>query len=248
MQKLSVQHVMTARPVLAGPLYHQIHELIRDRITSGEWSGTQSLPNEADLAREYRVSVGTMRKALELLGQSKLITRKQGLGTFVNSQAMDPALRFSSWVEGGNQQHETTLRVLSAAVDVSSEDIAERLGLKKRSAILRLEVLNAVGTQGASINTYLLPTRLFEDFQGLNHQETIDAVSILREVMTRAAQCIDLIDVAKVYGSQAELLGVGDETPVLKIERTGYDAENSKLFLCTKYTRLNGAHYSATVR
>jgi GntR family transcriptional regulator len=248
MQKFVERQHVPPRPMLVGPLYHQISELIRDRIVSGEWSSSKTLPNEADLARSYQVSIGTIRKALELLGQANLIVRKQGLGTFVNFNSMDPNLRFSNWVERGIQQGEVTRRVLKAAVGAANDDVAERLGLRKQSPMFHLELLNSVGAQGVSINSYVIPMRLLEHFPDLLSGENADTAAILREVMARVARCIDLVDVATVHGNQAELLEVVDDAAVLKISRTGYDAEDATVFLCTRYTRLNGAHYSAVVQ
>ncbi len=76
-----LHHEQLSRPQLAGPLYFQIQQLLRARILSKEWADGRALPNETDLARSYGVSVGTMRKALDLLAQSKVIVRRQGLGT-----------------------------------------------------------------------------------------------------------------------------------------------------------------------
>jgi GntR family transcriptional regulator len=54
------------------------------------------MPNEADLAREYGVSAGTVRRALDKLEEDRIVTRKHGRGTFVlDHRADDLALRFS---------------------------------------------------------------------------------------------------------------------------------------------------------
>ena len=55
------------------------------------------MPNELELARHYGVSVGTVRKALEILEDEKLIVRLQGRGTFVCDQSAKEFVgRFSS--------------------------------------------------------------------------------------------------------------------------------------------------------
>jgi GntR family transcriptional regulator len=235
------------RPYLVGPLYHQIHGFLRDRILSGEWAGAQCLPNEADLAREYNVSIGTIRKAMDLLGQSQLVVRKQGLGTFVNSLSADPVKRFTRWVEAGVQQNETKIRTLKSGIETPSDEISARLKLKNQSQIYRFEVLNSVGTSSASINDYAIPTRFLDDITHSVSSEELDAEVILRRVMSRAVHCVDLISIATVQGEYAVLLNVGVECPILKIERTGFDADHSHLFFCTRFTSLNGAHYSAIV-
>ena len=101
MPSTSHQSELVARPHLAGPLYHQIQSLLRERIHAGEWADSQCMPTEIGLAREYGVSIGTMRKALEKLEHSRLIVRKQGLGTFVNSSRTPPGQKFSRWLAKG---------------------------------------------------------------------------------------------------------------------------------------------------
>ena len=64
------------------PLYLQLHDAPTERVASGQWKPRQALPNEGELAREFDVSVGTMRKALDLMEAERLVTRRQGRGTF----------------------------------------------------------------------------------------------------------------------------------------------------------------------
>ena len=79
------------------PLYLQLRDALAERIASGEWKPSAAIPNESDLAREFGVSAGTMRKALDLMEAERLLTRRQGRGTFVNDQSSDElAARFSN--------------------------------------------------------------------------------------------------------------------------------------------------------
>lgn len=66
----------------AGPLYEQVYHILRSRINSGEWNSLGVLPGEAELARELKVSVGTMRKAMDQLAREGLVVRERGRGTF----------------------------------------------------------------------------------------------------------------------------------------------------------------------
>jgi GntR family transcriptional regulator len=77
------------------PLYLQLRDAMAERVAAGEWQPGTSIPNEGDLAREFGVSAGTMRKALDLLEDEHLLTRRQGRGTFVNDQSSEElAVRF----------------------------------------------------------------------------------------------------------------------------------------------------------
>lgn len=65
------------------PLYKAAEtEMIR-RIEAGEWEVGKRLPNEFVLAEEFKVSQGTMRRALITLEGMGLLSRKPGRGTIV---------------------------------------------------------------------------------------------------------------------------------------------------------------------
>ena len=65
------------------PIYHQIYLSIRDWILSGRIPIGAQLPTEASLCATFQVSRITIRKAVDLLQEEKLVSREQGRGTFV---------------------------------------------------------------------------------------------------------------------------------------------------------------------
>lgn len=67
------------------PLYRQIKTLLTKRLQAGEWKPGEPIPSETELAGRYRVSQGTVRKAIDELAADNLLVRRQGRGTFVSS-------------------------------------------------------------------------------------------------------------------------------------------------------------------
>ena len=67
------------------PLYRQIKTLLTKRLQAGEWKPGEPIPSEIELAQRYRVSQGTVRKAIDALAADNLLVRRQGRGTFVSS-------------------------------------------------------------------------------------------------------------------------------------------------------------------
>ena len=65
------------------PLYQQIKALITQGLQAGEWRPGEAIPSEQDLAARYRVSQGTVRKAIDEMATDNLLVRRQGKGTFV---------------------------------------------------------------------------------------------------------------------------------------------------------------------
>lgn len=68
------------------PAYRQLAAILKRRIGAGEFDPepNRRLPAEVDLAAEYDVAHGTVRKALEVLrDEAGLVRTAPGLGTFV---------------------------------------------------------------------------------------------------------------------------------------------------------------------
>jgi DNA-binding GntR family transcriptional regulator len=70
-------------------LYEQVYDLLKSRIEAGEWGVGSALPNEVDMSRDLGISIGTVRKAREMLVEDGLVERRQGRGTFVLDSAAD---------------------------------------------------------------------------------------------------------------------------------------------------------------
>ena len=69
------------------PLYRQIKQRLVQSLQAGEWLPGRSIPSENELAARYRVSQGTVRKAIDELATDNLLVRRQGKGTFVATHA-----------------------------------------------------------------------------------------------------------------------------------------------------------------
>lgn len=60
------------------PIYRQLADILRRKITSGEWEPGRNLPAEADLGHEYGVSQASVRRALTRLRADGLVVRQRG--------------------------------------------------------------------------------------------------------------------------------------------------------------------------
>ena len=69
------------------PLYQQISNDLKDRITSQKIKVGEKLPTEMELSETYQVSRITAKHALNELEQLGLIIRTRGKGSFVKSQS-----------------------------------------------------------------------------------------------------------------------------------------------------------------
>lgn len=69
------------------PLYHLIENNLRAIISRGDVTAGEMLPPESELARSYGVSRLTVRRALDELVRQNWLSRRHGVGTFVEKPA-----------------------------------------------------------------------------------------------------------------------------------------------------------------
>ncbi|SHF52927.1 GntR family transcriptional regulator [Ornithinibacillus halophilus] len=75
-------------------LYLQVIDHIKRDIESGKYKEKQKLPSEFQLSKDLGVSRATLREALRILEEDNVVTRRHGVGTFVNQKPI-----FSSGIE-----------------------------------------------------------------------------------------------------------------------------------------------------
>lgn len=64
-------------------LFEQLARRIERLIEEGRWKRGEMLPSEVELAEDFHVAQGTVRRALRILAEKGLLVRRQGRGTFV---------------------------------------------------------------------------------------------------------------------------------------------------------------------
>src|SRR5512142_859172 len=70
------------------PRYYQLANILRDRISNGEFGEHQPIPAERQLEELYSVSRTTIRQAIDLLVRQGFLYREHGRGTFVSPQKL----------------------------------------------------------------------------------------------------------------------------------------------------------------
>ena len=77
---LSNNMLNTQSPI---PLYHQLADILLNKIRLGEYSLGSRILSENSLAVKYNIGRPTARQATDLLVRKGILTRKRGSGTFV---------------------------------------------------------------------------------------------------------------------------------------------------------------------
>jgi GntR family transcriptional regulator len=205
------------------PLYQQIKALMVRDLQAGVWGPGEAIPSETELAVRFKVSQGTVRKAIDELATDNLLVRRQGKGTFVATHAEQTTqYRFlrlqpdDGVTDGGTQRRFIDCRRLRAPADV-----ARALGLRSGDAAIQIKrVLSLRGTP-VVFDEIWLPAA---PFKGL----TADKLGSYRGPMyglfeseygVRMIRAEEKIRAVAAEGQAAELLAVAPGTPLLSVER-----------------------------
>ncbi|MHB1951484.1 MAG: GntR family transcriptional regulator, partial [Acidiferrobacteraceae bacterium] len=159
-----------ARAALAfEPLYAKIKARFLERLSTGAWAPGALLPSEIELARVYRVSQGTVRKALDELTQQNLLVRRQGKGTFVATHTADRALFYFFQLVGEDGAREyPESRVLSCREGIGQAGERLRLKLGPRERVVRIARIRSLAGQDRIVERISVPAALFPGLGGQN--------------------------------------------------------------------------------
>ena len=121
------------------PLYQQIKTLILQSLQAGEWKPGEMIPSEMELAARYKVSQGTVRKAIDELAAENLVARRQGKGTFVTTHYEEGVqFRFLRLMPEQGEQHYPSSRVLECKRMRAPAEIARLLELKAGDSVVQI--------------------------------------------------------------------------------------------------------------
>jgi GntR family transcriptional regulator len=215
-----VPTVATPLPV---PRYHQIYLLLRERLAAGEFAGEAALPGELELAREYRVSRVTMRAALNLLVQDKLILRHRGRGTFLRASDAPPEGPpllglLENLVAMGLK---TTVRVLELAVVPATPDVAEGLRIEPGEMVQRAVRIRSHRGGPVSHLTTFVPRAVAKFRRRLLAVKPM--LQLLEEFGVKVAGAEQTVSAKLADPSIAALLGVEVGAPLLAVTRIVHD-------------------------
>ena len=147
------------------PLYLQVRDALAERVATGEWKPGAAISNEGDLAREFGVSSGTMRKALDLLEEERLLTRRQGRGTFVNDQSSgDLAVRYSNIRTLAGDHVVAEVKYLEVSEAPVTEIECARLRIRMHDRVVRARRLRSSEGKPFMLEQIAMPAGLFPDW------------------------------------------------------------------------------------
>ena len=211
------------------PLYHQLKQLLTDRITARDLQPGDRLPTEEQLQEQYDLSRTTVRLALKELELEGKISRHPGRGTFVTqpkiSHSLDPEYNFTTFLK--QQGMMPGWRVLSVEWVSATAKLAERLAISSGTQIYQLRRLRLANDEPIGYHTTHVIPNLGEN---INEKwlEQGDSLDYLRKSgQLGESHANRIIEAVLATEETARLLDVVAGSPILLIRRRIFNPEGT---------------------
>lgn len=206
--------------------YREIAHDMRRRVEAGEFSANRVLPSEFELAQAYGVSRVTVRRALDALRDDGLLDSRQGYGWFVATDPLRQHLGRLGTIEAqlAASGRTSERQILEFAFVDAPPRAAEILGVARVLEVMRLNL--ADGRPFARVTVWC-PDDLADTLSRADVERT-PFYELLDVELGGATQ---VIGATAASDADAELLDVLPGSPLLRCERTTYNAFSEPVLL-----------------
>ena len=191
-------------------------------LQRAEWRPGEAIPSENELAARFKVSQGTVRKAIDELAAENLLVRRQGKGTFVSTHAEEQVqFRFLRLMPDSGEGGGMARRLIDCKRQRAPAEIARALQLPASDPVIRVRRVLSFLEAPVVLDDIWLPSALFK---GL----TVERLAAHRGPMyglfeaefgVRMIRAEEKIRAVEADAASAELLALTPGSPLLSVER-----------------------------
>ena len=212
---------MSTSPAFS-PLYQQIKSLMTRSLQQSEWRPGEAIPSEIELAARFKVSQGTVRKAIDELAAENLLVRRQGKGTFVATHAEEHVqFRFLRLMPDSGAAIGMTRRLIDCKRQRAPAEIARALHLHASDPVIRVRRLLSSDAVPIVLDDIWLPAQLFK---GLTAQRLAEHRGPMygmfeSEFGVHMIRAEEKIRAVAADAASSALLALATGAPLLSVER-----------------------------
>lgn len=148
-------------------LCETLADAFKDKIKDGTWKIGSRIPGELELAKMFGVGRSSVREALNILQEQKMLKKRNGVGTFVIADApviTNPLLRLDSV---GKMIEAVGYQARSVAYEVSheqvGEEMADTLTLAENEQVVVIHRGRIADEKPVAFSYNIMPEKLIKD-------------------------------------------------------------------------------------
>ena len=220
-------------------LYVQVIERLKKDIDSGVFKENERFPSEFELARTLGVSRATLREALRVLEEEKVIIRKHGVGTFVNprplfSSGIEQLSSVSSMISDAGMVPGTIF--MEVQESNPSEEMIGKFTCEPDDSLVTIKrVRTADGEPVVYCIDHVLSKNLDAGSEVLLNESIFD--SIEKSGRIRIVQAVANIEPVAYDDEASSILRCGVDIPILVLLQHHYSEEGEMVLYSKNYFR-----------
>lgn len=214
------------------PLYKHVKVTLLESIQRGEWRQGDAIPSEKRLSERLKVSIGTLRKAVDELTDERILVRQQGRGTFVALSGVrdfSNAFRRLMPKQGGSapvRSHNVAVKALHRTR--ARQEEAEDLKLAPDAEVYRIRLQHLLLDEPVAFEQVIIPAHRFPDldedlvlrYNGNLYQLYQDTYA------TTVLKVQDKVGSEQVDEGIAPLLGCDHNQPIVYVKRVAWSYQD----------------------
>ncbi len=227
-------------------------EALRAAIERGDFPAGSQLPSELELITMLGVSRTTLREALRTLEEQQFITRRRGLGTYVNALAIRKDLSYNFGISEMIKQAGYTPGALDVVLynEKASQAVADALRIARAAPVVVLERVRTADdvpvvwsrdiTSQSVLGEHKIETLQLAQLSFYQYLETYLNIKIThgQAVLKPILASSDL----------ALRLRVKQGSPLLYIAQTDFDAQDHPVLYSIEYHRPDAFEFTLNRR
>lgn len=228
------------------PLYVQLMEELETSIRNGVYKPGDKIMTEAEMAKEYGVSLITVRKAVGSLMEKGLVVRKQGKGTFVTKPKYSRNMKkLQSFTEMCEQMGvKPGARVLENRLTAADKKVSDRLGIEPGSNVVYISRLRLADGEPVQVEKSYFPLKYaFLLDEDLNNGSMFECLK--EKAGAKVASSEKMIELCRATAEEAALMDVKKGDYLLFVKSTAYDENGEPMYAGIQL--INGDRFSLYV-
>lgn len=224
--------------------YKKVKLSITQALNQRRWALNEAIPSEPRLAKKFKVSIGTIRRAINELVSENILVREQGRGTFVVSHTEDYMLNVFFRIENKSGKRELPQSDLLSFKKIKpSKFISSCLQLSNNEKIYKIKTALTFNKSPAIIDEIYLSEKMFPDLvESYFFERSGTLYKLFQEkygvTVIKARETVEAILSTE---ETAALLRQKTGSPILKITRLAYAYKNTPVDL--RIRLVDAAHY-----
>lgn len=213
------------------PLYYQIREDIREKISSNQYPPLSMIPSEAELCEIYGVSRVTVRRAVLDLVQEGLLTRGKGKGTFVTEQygltEVGGVQSFTKELLGLNMR--PSAKLLGCRIRNADTTVRNALKLSEGEKVVTISRLRLVNDrEPCMVEVMNFPYKLVPGIEKEDLNQSIYQL-LKNNYQCEVIYATDIMEPIIVGEYESKLLELTMPTAGMRTNRLGYDSNKNPI-------------------